>query len=249
MGNLTVNYYRHKILPNYQSLGLDKISFNEITFVKSGSITYYVDGIKIPLGAGDGVFIKKGQMRKRESKDKFVDYISFNFDADYELNLPTHYVGALTPEISILILACDEVCKNTLAKPFDVISPIFEGIIKVMEKHFLTKSENPLTTNIKKYIRDNLSDKITLSELSKSTFYSPVYLETVFKKDTGKSIIDYLLDERINEAKNLLCEGILSLQDIAGSVGIYDYNYFSRIFKKKVGYTPTQYRKQLNFKK
>ena len=64
----------------------------------------------------------------------------------------------------------------------------------------------------------------------------------MFKKEVGRSIVDYALDRRIDEAKRLLLEGTMPLQQIAEYVGFTDYNYFSRVFKKRSGYSPTDYR-------
>ena len=64
-----------------------------------------------------------------------------------------------------------------------------------------------------------------------------------FKKEMGKSIINYLIDVRISEARNLISGSALPLSAISEKVGFEDYNYFSRIFKKRVGYTPRQYRR------
>ena len=72
------------------------------------------------------------------------------------------------------------------------------------------------------------------------------YCDIIFKRETGQSIIGYLTDQRIIEAKKLLIDSLLSLKEVAENVGFEDYNYFSRIFKKKTGYTPTQFRNLVN---
>ena len=76
------------------------------------------------------------------------------------------------------------------------------------------------------------------------TFFSPIYCDTVFRKEVGRSIVDYVLDRRIDEAKRLLIEGTIPLAQIAETVGFNDYNYFSRVFKKRSGYSPTEYRRR-----
>lgn len=63
----------------------------------------------------------------------------------------------------------------------------------------------------------------------------------LFKKETGSTIIDYLIDISINRAKELILDGKLSLNEIYEEVGFTSYNYFSRIFKKRTGYSPPQY--------
>ena len=78
--------------------------------------------------------------------------------------------------------------------------------------------------------------------MSRATFFSPVYCCLVFKRETGETITDYIINEKITEAKILIPQGY-RLKDVAARVGMFDYNYFSRLFRKKVGYTPLQYKK------
>jgi two-component system response regulator YesN len=100
-----------------------------------------------------------------------------------------------------------------------------------------------------KYIRNNLSQKITLQQLAKEVSYSPNYLDAMFKKSMGVSVINYIIFERINYAKRLIDEGILSLKDISETVGISDYNYFCRLFKKVCSQSPSSYRALIHGKK
>lgn len=60
----------------------------------------------------------------------------------------------------------------------------------------------------------------------------------------GKSIIDYVIDEKMKEAKKLIIEG-MNFTKIAETLGFDDYNYFSRTFKRRVSYTPSQYKKSI----
>ena len=64
----------------------------------------------------------------------------------------------------------------------------------------------------------------------------------MFRKETGKSIVLFLIGERMRKAKELLTYTDFSLPEIASKVGYEDYNYFSRQFKKHTLFTPTQYR-------
>ena len=118
-------------------------------------------------------------------------------------------------------------------------------LISVLEDRVERQKFNPITMKILSYLRTNINSKITLDDISKLTFFSAIYCDTVFKRDTGCSIIDYLLDMRIEEAKKLLCEGALSFQEISESVGFNDYNYFSRVFKARSGYSPRASKKMM----
>ena len=84
---------------------------------------------------------------------------------------------------------------------------------------------------------------MTLKEIGEMSFFSPIYCETVFKRETGKSIIDYATEVKIDTAKNNLVDYSIPLSEIAENLGFNDYNYFSRVFKARSGYSPREYRK------
>ena len=243
INNLEVFYYRHNRKKGANVMPDEAISFNELTVVLDGQLEYTINGKKFPISAGDGIFIKKIQHRQREKDDKNSDYVSFNFTGDVDFSYPTLIKNAATRESLLLIDFCDLSLKNGFPEEKELLTPILIAYLKIIEKKLITGKEHPLTTSIKNYIRDNLKEKVSLEDIAKNTFYSAIYLEKVFKTDTGRSIIDYHLEERINKAKRLLIEGSTSLTEIAESVGFIDYNYFSRTFRKRVGFTPSQYRK------
>ncbi|MBR0598215.1 response regulator [Sinanaerobacter chloroacetimidivorans] len=99
-----------------------------------------------------------------------------------------------------------------------------------------------LTKRAKEYIKTNYSKSITLEDVAREINVSPQYLSKLFKEETGENFIDYLTAIRIRIAKNLLESDELSVKEICYSVGYSDPNYFSRIFKRIVGATPTEYK-------
>ncbi len=216
-----------------------KINFNDLTFVLKGSLTYFIDGEKITLKTGDAILIKQGSLRTREEKSK-VEYISFNYLGSEGKDLPTYFEDCISYEIKLLFGVCDEILK-TYAIYEDKIDDIISLIIKFLSEKKRTMNENPLVSAIKKYILENLQHSISLNVIAQHAGYSPNYCDTVFKKNEGISIINYLIQQRITEAKRLITEGVLSLKDVSATVGYSDYNYFSRIFKKIVGCSPKDF--------
>ncbi|NHN31907.1 helix-turn-helix transcriptional regulator [Paenibacillus sp. S3N08] len=73
---------------------------------------------------------------------------------------------------------------------------------------------------------------------------SPNYLATLFKKEAGTTLNDYVTRTRIYHAKRLLSESNLLIQEIAEKVGYKDVKYFTKLFKKEVGDSPRAYRDQ-----
>lgn len=92
------------------------------------------------------------------------------------------------------------------------------------------------------YIKLNYSEKISIKEIADQLYLSPNYLSELFKKHTGKTISEYLTDYRLEKACQLLDHAEYRVGDVSRMVGIHDGRYFSNMFKKKYGMTPTEYR-------
>lgn len=91
------------------------------------------------------------------------------------------------------------------------------------------------------YIRNNYMNDLSLDRCAERAGLTPYALSRLFKQHTGVNFIDFLTDLRIEQAKRLLRDSDLQIQDIARAVG-YQHRYFNRIFKKQVGVTPGQFR-------
>lgn len=95
-----------------------------------------------------------------------------------------------------------------------------------------------------RYIEENLSKMISRDDVADHVYLSPSYFSRLFKKIKGIGYNEYLTDLRIKKAKHMLCHNV-SVADIAALVGFRDARYFSVIFQKKTGYTPSDYRRAL----
>lgn len=104
------------------------------------------------------------------------------------------------------------------------------------------ESSNDVIEASKKYIEENYTKNITLEDVSMEVNISTYYLSRIFKEATGENFIDYLTGLRIEKAKELLSTTQYSMKEICSMAGYVDPNYFSKIFKKNVGVTPTEYR-------
>lgn len=100
-----------------------------------------------------------------------------------------------------------------------------------------------LVIDTMKYIEANLSEKIYLDDIGNKIGYSTNYLSTQFKFHTGLSLRQYILDKRIEAAKNYLRQG-KNVSEACSLSGFNDYANFLRSFRKNVGLSPGEYRKQ-----
>lgn len=107
-------------------------------------------------------------------------------------------------------------------------------------------SSNPVIANAIKYINERLSLNISLEQTAKAVHVNPVYLSKLFKDETGKNFIDYVTDIRLDKAKEMLRSGVCSIKEITSETGYSDQNYFSRLFKRKFGITPTEFKKNMD---
>ena len=98
--------------------------------------------------------------------------------------------------------------------------------------------------DVKKYLDEHYTEKITLDTLAEKFFINKYYLTRIFKEAYGITINTYILSLRITKAKQCLRFTEMSVEEIGVTVGVEDVNYFSRSFRKVEGISPTEYRKQ-----
>ncbi len=106
-----------------------------------------------------------------------------------------------------------------------------------------TRHENIIEQAIR-FMKANYNQDISLEKVSQEVSLSPKYFSWLFKNETGTPFVDYLTNIRINEAKNLLSNLKLTISEISQKVGYQDANYFSQVFRKITGSSPTQYREE-----
>lgn len=97
-----------------------------------------------------------------------------------------------------------------------------------------------------KYIRENLSQDLSLSKLAGIINYNPSYLARIYKKTTGGTILSYIQNARMEKVKELLASTDMSLQNISESIGCSSTSYFAQLFRRETGISPTEYRRNAN---
>ncbi len=118
----------------------------------------------------------------------------------------------------------------------------FEYIIKAIRTNRKTRKSDTVKEAIS-YIQNNYVEDITLEDVADYVGITPQHFSKVFKEETGYNYIEWVSNLRIDMAKRYLLAGEKNIREICYMVGYKDPNYFSRIFKKIVGKTPTEYTK------
>ncbi len=102
---------------------------------------------------------------------------------------------------------------------------------------------NKLAEDIIKILKNNVYSRLSIDDIAKTISYSKAYIFRQFKMATGKSVMEYYLDIKIKVAKELIINNELSVKEISEKLSFDTPNYFTKTFKKLVGVTPTEYRK------
>ena len=96
----------------------------------------------------------------------------------------------------------------------------------------------------KEYIESHFNENIRLEDVAKQIYLAPAYFGIYFKRETGMNFREYLFQIRMNKAVELLKDIRYNISEIASCVGYKDTHYFSKQFKKYMGVTPREYRRQ-----
>lgn len=246
MKNIELIYARHNLSDKAPRIPPSNIAYYDLTILLNGKLEYRINGQNISLESGDVIFMPPESLRTRQCTEDDVDYVSFNFTSSGSFKLPLVLKNAVRSEIVLLIAAYDKIEKHAYPDNREKWEHLCGCILAILEDVSVAEQYSSLTRKIMEYIHGDPIRRITLDDIGRFTFFSPIYCDTVFKKETGKSIIDYVIDRRIDEAKRLLLEGTVPLPAVAEAVGFNDYNYFSRVFKKRSGYSPTAFRRLAN---
>lgn len=107
----------------------------------------------------------------------------------------------------------------------------------------LADEKNPLVELAKEYIAEHYYENLMLADVAQKAGVSAGYLSTLFQKQLSKGFVDYLNEIRIERACTYLQQNYLKTYEIAYKVGFRDEKYFSKVFKKVKGQSPSEYRK------
>lgn len=103
-------------------------------------------------------------------------------------------------------------------------------------------SHNRIIYEVEKYILDHLGDPLSVKQIADQVYVSSTYLCFLYKKQTGKTLNQFILKMRMEKAKSLLLDTNQKIGDIATSLGYVNQNYFTKIFVSYYGTTPSRFR-------
>ncbi|MEG2377519.1 MAG: PocR ligand-binding domain-containing protein [Clostridia bacterium] len=151
--------------------------------------------------------------------------------------------SAYIPDVSSLKCELARVPTNSREKLSSCLSIMTICAEYITLMNYLDLGKRDVAEELMRYINENYASKISIELLCKRFFCSKSTLMNVFKKQYNKTIMEYLTDVRLTHAEKLLKTGDSTIYGVATQCGFLDQNYFSKVFAKKYGVSPTAYRK------
>ena len=208
------------------------IPYYDLTFVLKGRLTYIVNGAEYILEENDAILIRPGSLRERLVGDNPAKYVSFNFLMGNDIPVDIFLKGIITSEVRALVSAFPQRHISPFYHAKEKTECILNYILYEIMDVSLFQSKNPHILEIMRYIENNLSQKLSLAQISRHVHLTKEYAASLFKKETGKTVTRYINERKMIVAKNMIATGTVSLKDVAISLGFENYSYFSRLFKK-----------------
>jgi len=236
---------------------------HELYYLEKGKTKYFVGNEIFLLEAGDMIFVPKNTFHKTDnSEEAGAERILFTFDDDavgesaqkhllplYEKKL-IRMPADRRYEVQTIFhrLASEEHLKQSDYQEMQML--YFRQLLILISRSVKLHTDQDrdptieLVQRIAKYISENVTDDLSLSQLSKRYALSPFYLSRVFKEVTGIGLNEYINISRITAAERLLQDTNKSIGEIAAECGYNDSNYFAAVFKRLRGITPKKYAAQ-----
>jgi YesN/AraC family two-component response regulator len=242
----------------------------EIYFFISGDANFFIERAVYPLKYGDLLLMNNHEIHKAtfSSEQPYERYVlhfepqlaamfsttSFNLldcftkhpqGEHNKINLTAAGIAELLKVFTRL-----ENLKANHTPSFDVLQLSCFVEILVLINQFFLQIEAPVEEysgvpealiGVLDYIENHLAEELTLLVLSQQFFMNPSYLSRLFKKGIGSNIHEYIIYKRIAQAKKLLRQGY-NVTETCTLCGFNDYANFLRMFKRKVGISPHQYK-------
>lgn len=232
---------------------------SELFYVTGGEGQFYIDGKTFSVAANDLVIVNPNVehteisihaapleyivlgvdgLELSAANDEETSYGIINFHSLKDTIL--FYLQTMVKEIEANTPGCETICQD-----------LMEILIILMMRQSdysltltpIRKKSSKLCTSVRRYIDVHYKENIDLDLLASISHASKYYLVHSFSKEYGISPMNYLMNRRLEEAKQLLKNDDYSMSMVSRILGFSSPSYFSQIFKKTVGMTPNQYRK------
>ena len=234
--------------PSYKIQRKETSGRHLFEFVLEGKGYITMDGKKMPLTEGDTFFLGKGSLHDyRSDKKEPMKKIWVSLSSDYLDKMLESYkvtTGVYKVNVRNKFLAIYNIAKADIAPQdkFFKVADMLHEIITAMSRSVIM-CETDVASKIRNELQASVYSKCTLDDIAAKLFISKSGLIRIFKKQTGITPYKFLLNEKLSIAETLLMSTDISIKTVSEMLCFTDEHYFSYIFKKKTGKTPSEFRK------
>ena len=218
-----------------------------VHYVFSGRGTFYTHGRDYSLSAGDIFLIRPGEWTVYEADEKEPwHYLWIGFDSSVSQGDWTRHDVRSILGNDVIFRDIKEKIENISEKELFLCGKIFE-LLSVLSRSDSPKraATEEYVLQAQNYIETNYMNPIRVEELADSLNLNRSYFSTSFRKMVGSSPQKYLVDYRLQKASEILGARNISVREAALSCGYTDIYNFSKMFKKRFGISPANYRSKL----
>lgn len=183
-------------------------------------------------------FAPRSDNELRNQKNLMITFNSLMRRTAYVAGVHPFYIDAVSSNYATLIEQC-----RSVDETHDITPYMIRSYCGLVEKRSMSSYSEPVR-KILVTIDASLTGDLSLKRFANDLFLNTSYLSTLFKKEVGMPLTDYVNKNRIAYAKKLLKSTTLSVQDIAINAGIPDIHYFTRLFRRETGVSPREWRNQ-----
>jgi len=242
----------------YSCIGKPKRNHSLIYFFNASAIFTMKTGEKVNVSKGDILYTPIGSeysvkvcgRTPRTADSMIIHFLSYDSD-DMPISLHSSY-EKITPNKHDTFLSLFHQISDSFETgmfcPAMAKSITYE-ILSLLSKNVRSKfMYNKKFWKIKdgiEYMENSRVDKCNISEVAAMCGVSESCFRTLFREYSGKTPVAFLLDKKMALAKQLLSENLLNITEVATLLGFVDVYYFSKLFRKKIGVSPSQYLKEV----
>ncbi len=214
----------------------------EVIYHLTGSNRSVIGNNRYTVGVGEVLLVPPGVVHSAESDGRYTDmYLQAESLDFYDAAVIHDYDGSIFVLFKMLLSCFAQKDQNYR----EICDALLEAIVLYLKKYLAVHCKHPFVYRLKNYIYENVSNPdFCATDMAAFAGYHVDYVRRSFFEEMGKTPTGYLTELRIELAKKLLLqETFVSVKDVALKCGFVDSFYFSTLFRKKTGLSPSAYQK------
>ena len=250
----TIDYFNYRANTSDWFIAPSVIDFIDLTYVINGQATYEINGEKLKVGKGDVLCIPKNSHRQATSENPSafecfaVNFFMNELGTSKEMDLPLPLLSNVGLHGNIMSLF-RQLNESWLSRHDGYIMCVRANLMLILQRFMAmlvysvnTYQYDPRVRKAMRYITDNYASNINVADVADIVQLNPVYFGSLFKKETNMTFREYLNTIRLNQAEDMLRACKWNVTEAAQNCGFSDVFYFSRLFKKYKGVSPSELR-------